>query len=95
MLLVVDVTAASATPTVTPSILALDGNGDYNETIWTAAAAITGTGETSYLFCPGVVAADFNGTEAVSFLPPGEFRLTMTHADTDSITYSVRAAWSS
>jgi hypothetical protein len=90
ILIVVDVTAETGTALVTPSIEVKDENGDYNTTIWTAAAAIAATGHYGYLLYPGAIAADFDGTEAVGFGIPKEWQLSMTHADTDSLTYSVR-----
>ena len=95
MMLVMDVTADTGTAAVTPKIRVLDANGDYNAVIWTAAAAVNGTGETSYLFQPGIIAADFNGTEAVSFLPPADFQLFMDAADSESFTYSVQVHYAS
>ena len=87
-IITVDCSADPALAAVTPTIQVRDGNGDWTS-IWIAAAAVADVGTTTYLFSPGVLAADFNGTEAVSFGIPGTARLLMDHADTDSITYSV------
>ena len=90
ILIVVDVTADPATAAVTPKIRVKDENGDYNEVIWSAAAAIAAVGEFSYLIYPGATAADFDGTEAVGFPLPQEWQLFMDAADGESLTYSVR-----
>ena len=89
LLIVVDVTATSVTPSVVPTVRVLDVNGDYNAAIYTGTA-FTATGEFTYLMHPGTIAADFDGTDAVSFGPPADFDLFMNHADADSITYSVQ-----
>jgi len=89
VLLVVDVTVASATPSVVPTIRARDEEGNYNNPIFTGTA-FTGTGQFTYLVYPGVTSADFDGTDAASIALPREWQLFMNHADADSITYSVR-----
>ena len=57
--------------------------------MWTAAAAITATGQYAYLFVPGGAAGSY--TEAVNLALGRTWRLGVTHGDTDSITYSVSA----
>lgn len=89
-MLIVDVSAAADTPSVTPSMQVRDGNGDWND-IWTAAAAFTGTGTKTYLLYPG--AANGNFTEVDGIPLPVDGRFTFTHADADSITYSVLVQW--
>jgi len=78
---VIDVTAVSATPSVTPKIEGKTATGIYYTLF--EGAAITGTGKTEILVFPG-----YTVTEANKFLPL-VWRLVLTHADADSITYSV------
>lgn len=87
MHLIIDVTAIAATPSVVPSIQGFDGvSGKYYDIL--VGAAIVATGTTILKVFPGativanLVANDFM---------PGRWRLLMTHADADSITYSVSA----
>lgn len=89
ILIVVDVTATSVTPSVVTTLRAIDGNGDYNGTLYTGTA-FTSTGTTTYMVHPGVVGATFDGTDSASIPLPGDFDLFMDHADADSITYSVQ-----
>ena len=63
------------------------GSGAY-ETLLTATA-ITGISRNSYLLYPAAGAAASDITQVVEFPLPKTWRVTMTHADTDSITYSV------
>lgn len=93
LLLVVDATIEVATAVVTPEIRVKDANGDYNAVFWTAAAAISAIGEYSYLFYPGLLAADYGGTEALSLPAPMEWKLFMGHADADALTYSVQGTY--
>ncbi len=89
--LVVDVTAISATPTVTPKVEMLDSVSGKWITLWTAAAALTATGTYVYVFTdsedPLVAVGDV--TEVAEIYTVDDLRVTMTHADTDSMTYSV------
>ena len=84
---VIDVTAATATPSVVPTIEAYDATSDSWYTILTGAA-ITATGTTVLKVYPGI-AVQANAT--ASDVLPQTWRVTMTHADTDSITYTVSA----
>lgn len=93
---VIDVTAVSATPSVTPRIVgvgptALDALGNPSaaaDYILLEGTPITATGTTVLKLYPGIVAVA-NG--AASDFLPYLWKVTMTHADTDSITYSVFA----
>jgi len=91
-ILVVDVTARAAATTLTPKISALSTNASYTWTvdIWTAAAAINSADTTvAYLFYPGAGESSPAGyTEEKNKALPAKCRLTMTHSNTDSITYS-------
>ena len=88
----VDVTAATDTPSVTPSIVieAADGS---DVTLWSAAAAITAISETVYLIGANAAAAAHAIDEIEDRHLPMTFKLVMTHADADPITYSVRITW--
>lgn len=90
MLLTLDVTAATATPSVVMTVEWYDAASDSYETILTAVA-VTGIGKDSYLIYPESAAASGAITQVVNFPMPSVWRVTMTHADTDSITYSLGA----
>ncbi len=93
LLLVVDATIEVATAVLTPGIRVKDANGDYNTVYWDAAAAISAIGEYSYLFYPGLLAADYGGTEALSLPAPMEWKFIMAVGDADSMTYSVKGTY--
>jgi hypothetical protein len=82
---VINVTAASATPSVVFTIKGVD---PISSATWDilASAAITGTGTTVLRVHPELTAAA--NTIAKDFLPQA-VAVTATHADADSITYSV------
>ncbi len=83
--LVIDVTAIAATPSITVTIAGVDrASGKTYTTL--ASAAITATGTTVLKVGRGLTAAA--NLVANDLLPP-IFRVTVTHADADSITYSV------
>ena len=91
--IVVDVTVDPALASITPNILMQDPTSGKDVIIWTAAAALSAVGTTSYQIYPGVIAADFDGTESVSIALPHTWTFRMAVADTDSITYSVGASY--
>lgn len=84
-LIVIDVTAVADTPSV---VFKLSGVDPANSKEWTIleSAAITGTGTTVLRVHPSLTAAA--NTIAKDILPQA-MKLTATHADADSITYSV------
>lgn len=82
---VLDVTAASATPSITLTIQGKDELSGKYYTILTSAA-VTGISTNIYKVYPGLTAAS---NLVASDIIPKTFRITMTHSDTDSITYSV------
>lgn len=82
---IIDVTAAAATPSVVFTIAGLDPTSSKAYTIL-ASAAITGTGTTVLRVHPELTAAA--NTIAKDMLP-ATVKVTATHADADSITYSV------
>lgn len=82
----INVTAATATPSVVFDILGVSPAGDATYTVL-QSAAITGTGLTVIRVSPHLTAA--SNTIAKDMLPAA-IKVTATHADTDSITYEVR-----
>ena len=84
---VIVVTAVTATPSVVPTIEGYDATSDtwYPVLI---GVAITATGTTVLKVYPGIAAAT---NACASDMLPQSWRVTMTHADADSITYSVSA----
>jgi len=93
-LLVMTVTAATATPTVTPKIqVSADGGTTWVDYL-VVTAGLTGTGTTTYLLYPGILAsADGAVTESWNLPLPRAWRVVATHADTDSITYSINVMY--
>ena len=82
---VIDVTAVAATPSVVFTIQGVDPLSAKAYTLL-ASAAVTATGTTVLHVGPGLTAA----ANAVANLPvPYNWQLLATHADADSITYSV------
>ena len=86
--LIIDCTDATATPSVVFTIQGVDRVSAKVYTIL-ASAAITGTGTTILRVGPGLTASA--NVVANDVLPP-VIRILATHADTDSITYSVGAS---
>lgn len=85
--LIIDCTASAATPSVVCTLDALDSiSGKYYNLL--TSAAITGSGTTVLKVGPGLpVSANVSANDVL----PSTLRVTMTHADADSITYSVGA----
>lgn len=84
---IINVTAASATPSVVATIQGKDEVSGAYYTIL-ASAAITGTGTTVLRVYPGLTAA---ANTVANDVLPSTWRVNLVHADTDSITYSVAA----
>lgn len=83
--LVIDVTAASATPSVVFTVQGKDATSGKYYTLL-ASAAIVGTGTTVLRIFPGsTVTANLAANDGL----PALWRVLATHADTDSISYSV------
>ena len=84
---VIDVTAASATPSV---VFTIQGKDTVSAKYYTilASAAITGTGTTVLTVYPGLTAS---ANAVANDILPRDWRVIATHADADSITYSVGA----
>lgn len=83
--IVINVTASAATPSVVFTLAGVDPASGSVYTIL-ASAAITGAGQTVLRVHPSLTAAA--NTIAKDVLPD-TLKLTATHADADSITYSV------
>lgn len=86
--LFLDVSEIVATPSITLSLQIKDSISGLYFTFWTAALAVTAPGQFAYQFGPG---ASDNGswTETSAFFVGRTWRVVSTHADADSITYSV------
>lgn len=82
---IINVTALTATPLVTPSIQGVD---PISGTLFTIATGpvISTTGITVMRLYPGITASP---NLAFNDLLPSTWNVKMTHADADSITYSV------
>lgn len=84
---ILDATAITATPSVVVTIDAFDSlSGKYVNLL--TSAAITATGTTTLTIGPGVTVAA--NVSASTFLGD-RVRVTVTHGDADSITYTVSA----
>jgi len=82
---IIDVTASAATPSVVPTIDGFDPLSEKWYNLLTGSA-ITGTSTTVLRIHPELTAAA--NLTAQDFLPE-VYRVVMTHADADSITYTV------
>jgi hypothetical protein len=86
--IIIDVTAASATPSVVFKIQGKDpASGKYYDIL--VSVAITGVGTTVLKVGPGLTAA---ANLVANDMIPAVWRVIGTHADTDSITYTVGAS---
>jgi hypothetical protein len=88
----VDTTSVTATPSVTCAVNMANPNPKVNSASdgvgLLTSGAITAVGNTLMQLAPGLT---FAANASIGALVPGEWYITMTHADTDSITYSVNA----
>jgi len=84
--IIIDVTAIAATPSVQPTLVATDPVSGKTYDLLASIAAITATGTTVLKLGKDIVAAA--GLAAQDFIPEN-VTLKLTHADADSITYSV------
>lgn len=85
--IVITATASAATPSVVPTVEGYNSVTDSWYVLLTGAA-ITGTGTTVLKVYPGITPS---ANVAVSDVLPARWRVTMTAADSDSLTYSVVA----
>jgi len=88
LILVIDATAASATPSV---VFTIEGKDPVSNKYYTilASAAITGTGTTVLRVHPDLTAAP---NVVAKDMLPATWRVTATASDADSLTYSVGAS---
>jgi hypothetical protein len=84
-IIVINVTAVTATPSV---VFTLSGVDPASDSLWTilASAAITGTGQTVLRVHPSLTAS---ANAIAKDIMPSTFKLAPVHGDADSITYSV------
>lgn len=88
LVVVIDCTAIDASPSVVFTIEGKDPtSGKYYSIL--ASAAIVGTGTTVLRVHPELTAA---ANTVAKDMVPAVWRITATHADSDSITYSVGAS---
>lgn len=89
LVLVIDVTAIAATPSV---VFTIKGQDPVSGKYWTilTSAAITGAGTTVLRVYPGLTAVP---NLVANDVIPRLWRLEAVHADADSITYSARAEY--
>lgn len=83
--IVIDVTSVTSSPSVVFTVEGKDALSGKYYTLLTSAA-ITGTGTTRVTVYPGVTLA---ANVAVSQILPQHWRVTATHGNSDSITYTV------
>jgi hypothetical protein len=90
LVLFVDVTVAASALALTPSITLRDTLGATAFTLWAAAAQITATGAARYVYLlyPGSASAG-SWTESVQIALPRQLTMNVTHANANSVTYSV------
>jgi hypothetical protein len=87
VVVVIDVTAAAATPSVVFTVQGKDPlSGKYYDIL--ASAAVVATGTTVLKVYPGITAA---ANAAVSDVVPQHWRVKAVAADSDSLTYSMYA----
>ena len=81
----INVSAASATPSV---VFSIEGKDPLSGTFYNIidSAAITATGITTIQVGMNIIAA---ANVAANEMLPAEYRVTATHGDADSITYTV------
>lgn len=85
VVVILDVTASADSPSITLKVEGKDPvSAKYYDIL--ESAAVTGTSTNVYRVYPGLTAA---ANLTVSDVIPKTFRITMTHSDADSITYSV------
>lgn len=93
VILTLDVTAIVDTPSITLNISYRSPLGGNYEKLFSAAAAVTATGVHTYVLYPGDVVAADDVVEVGKLPLPRTWRVEMTHADADSITYSVSGSY--
>jgi hypothetical protein len=93
VILTLDCTAITDTPSLTLSVAYKDPVGGNYEAIFSAAVAVEATGVHTYLIYPADVAASDDIVEVTKLSLPRTWRVTVTHADADAATYSVAGSY--
>ncbi len=93
VIITLDVTATADTPSITLQIEHKDSSGSKYEILLLTTAAVTATGVHTYIVYPGIGAASDDVVQVAGFPLGRTWRVTVTHADGDSITYSVAASY--
>lgn len=91
VIITLDVTAVSATPSITLRIQHKDNESSAYENLL-IGAAVTAIGVHTYIVYPAVAAAAEDIVETIGFPLGRQWRVRVEHGDADSITYSVGAA---
>lgn len=89
VMLTLDATAITDTPSITLSIEYKDPVSGKYETLFSAATPVAAVGTHTYLLYPGDVVAANDVVEVGKLPLPATWRLYVTAGDADSITYSV------
>jgi hypothetical protein len=89
IVLILNVTTASGTGGLQVQIQTYDFIGAVYKAINTAPTAVTTTGQYVYMLYPGVDSTNSNNAQNVSQVLPQQFRVSVTHGDSSSYTYSV------
>jgi hypothetical protein len=89
--MVVDVTAITSSPAITPKLELFDPASGKYVAVWTASATITTVSTTTYCFTDvdAPYASIDNVTEIVELPVTDQIRVMMGHANANAITYSV------
>lgn len=93
VIITVDVTAVSATPSITMDIEHKDVASSAYESLLLTSSAITATGTHTYIVYPGIGAASDDVVQVAGFPLGRTWRVNVTHGDADSITYSVGSSY--
>ena len=89
VMLTLDVTVDPAGASIELSIEYKEPVAGNYETLFSAAAAVTAVGTHTYVLYPGDIVAADDVVEVGKLPLPATWRVTITHADADSMTYSV------
>lgn len=93
LMLSVDVTVDGAAAAITLTVQYKEPVGGNYEVLFTAAAAIDAVGTTTYILYVGDIAAAHDIVEVEKVPLPRTWRVVVTHADADAITYSVSGSY--
>lgn len=91
-----NVTSITATPSITLTVQWKCPSSSVYEDLATATAAVSATGIHTYMLYPGNLAIPGGGSDIVELFEvglPTTWRLSIAHADADSITYQIGASY--